>query len=182
VLDDFDRVLAQARRGSPEAFQSLHGDLVRPVAAYLRNKGVTEIEDVTSDVFLAVFTGLDGFTGSQSAFRSWVFTIAHHRIADHWRREARAPVLVELTLDYDGGTTPAAEHHALDTLGTARVHELLDTLTPDQREVLLLRIVADLTLEQTAEVLGKPAGAVKSLQHRGLAALRKIVEPEGVSP
>lgn len=182
MLDDFDRVLAQARRGSPEAFQSLHSDLVRPVAAYLRNKGVTEIEDVTSDVFLAVFTGLGGFTGGQAAFRSWVFTIAHHRIADHWRREARAPALVELTLDDDGGATPAAEHQALDALGTARVHELLDTLSPDQREVLLLRIVADLTLEQTAEVLGKPAGAVKSLQHRGLAALRKIVEPEGVSP
>jgi RNA polymerase sigma-70 factor (ECF subfamily) len=182
VLDDFDRVLAQARRGSPEAFQSLHGDLVRPVAAYLRNKGVAEIEDVTSEVFLAVFTGLDGFAGSQAAFRSWVFTITHHRIADHWRREARTPTLTELTQDHDGGTTPAAEHGALDALGTARVHELLDTLTPDQRDVLLLRIVADLTLEQTAEVLDKPAGAVKSLQHRGLAALRKIVEREGVSP
>jgi RNA polymerase sigma-70 factor (ECF subfamily) len=60
------------------------------------------------------------------------------------------------------------------------VHELLAELTPDQRDVLLLRVVADLTVEQVAEVVGKPAGAVKALQRRGLAALRRLVEAEGV--
>jgi RNA polymerase sigma factor (sigma-70 family) len=182
VLDDFDRVLAQARRGSPEAFQSLYGDLVRPVAAYLRNKGIPDVEDVTSDVFLAVLTGLDGFAGGQTDFRSWVFTITHRRIVDHWRRASRTPALTEFTPDGDDRTSPAAEDGALEELGTARVRQLLDTLTSDQRDVLLLRIVADLSLEQTAEVLAKPTGAVKSLQHRGLAALRRVIETEGVSP
>ena len=182
MLDDFDHVIAQARRGSPDAFQALYGDLVRPVAAYLRNKGVTEVDDVTSDVFLAAFTTLDSFSGGQAEFRSWVFTITHRRIVDHWRRTARSPALVELTADEDGTPSPAAEIGALDALSTERVHDLLNRLTDDQRDVLLLRIVADLTLEQTAEVLGKPAGAIKSLQHRGLAALRKIFDAEGVSP
>ena len=181
MLDDFDPVLTEARRGSPDAFQALYGDLVRPVAAYLRTKGVSEVEDVTSDVFLAVFTGLDGFTGGQTEFRSWVFTITHRRVVDHWRRVSRAPALIELAAEDDHRSTPAADLDAFEALGTARVRRLLDTLTPDQRDVLLLRIVADLTLEQAAAVLGKPVGAVKSLQHRGLAALRKVVEPEGVS-
>jgi RNA polymerase sigma factor (sigma-70 family) len=182
VLDDFDRVLAQARRGSPEAFQSLYGDLVRPVAAYLRNKGVADVEDATSEVFLAVFTGLDGFSGGRPEFRSWVFTITHRRAVDHWRRLSRTPAMTDFAPEDDDRTAAAAEDEALDSLGTARVRELLDTLTPDQRDVLLLRIVADLTLEQTAEVLDKPTGAVKSLQHRGLAALRRVIEAEGVSP
>ena len=65
-------------------------------------------------------------------------------------------------------------------LGSARVHELLAELTPDQRDVMLLRVVADLTVEQVAEVVGKPPGAVKALQRRALAALRRLVEAEGV--
>jgi RNA polymerase sigma-70 factor (ECF subfamily) len=180
VLDDFDHVLAQARRGSPEAFQTLYDDLVRPVAAYLRGKGVADVEDVTSEVFLAVFTGLDRFSGGQPEFRSWVFTIAHRRVVDHWRRASRTPATSEYAPEDDTRTSPAAEDDALETLGTRRVHALLDTLTPDQREVLLLRVVADLTVEQVAEVVGKPGGAVKALQRRGLAALRKVVGTQGV--
>jgi RNA polymerase sigma factor (sigma-70 family) len=180
VLADFDPVLAAARRGSPEAFQALYTDLVRPVAAYLRGKGVGDVEDVTSEVFLAVFTGLERFTGGQAEFRSWVFTITHRRVVDHWRRASRTPGTEEYTAEDDARTAPSAEDDALDELGSARVHELLAELTPDQRDVLLLRVVADLTVEQVAEVVGKPAGAVKALQRRGLAALRKLVEAEGV--
>lgn len=180
VLADFDPVLAAARRGSAEAFQALYGDLVRPVAAYLRGKGVPDVEDLTSEVFLAVFTGLERFTGGQPEFRSWVFTIAHRRVVDHWRRAARSPVLGEYAPEDDDRSTPSAEDEALDAIGSARVHELLGSLTPDQRDVLLLRVVADLTVEQVAEVVGKPVGAVKALQRRGLAALRKIVGAEGV--
>lgn len=180
MLADFDPVLTAARRGSPEAFQALYTDLVRPVAAYLRGKGVPDVEDLTSEVFLAVFTGLDRFTGGQGEFRSWVFTIAHRRVVDHWRRAARTLDTTEHDPDDDPRTTPSAEDEALDALGTARVHELLAELTPDQRDVLLLRVVADLTVEQAAAVVGKPVGAVKALQRRGLAALRRLVEAEGV--
>jgi RNA polymerase sigma-70 factor (ECF subfamily) len=69
----------------------------------------------------------------------------------------------------------------MDDLATKRVEALIEALAPDQRDVLLLRIVADLSLEQTADVLGKSVGAVKSLQHRGLAALRPIIG-QAVSP
>ena len=59
--------------------------------------------------------------------------------------------------------------------------EVLDTLTPDQRQVLALRVVADLSLEQVAELVGKPVGAVKSLQHRALATLRRTISDQAVS-
>jgi RNA polymerase sigma-70 factor, ECF subfamily len=61
-------------------------------------------------------------------------------------------------------------------LHTQQVHALLDQLSEDQREVVLLRIVGDLSLEQTATALGKRVGAVKALQHRALAALRRILD------
>jgi len=180
MLDDFDEVLARARVGSAEAFTSLYEDLVRPVAAYLRARGVREVEDVTSDVFLAVFTGIGGFVGEQPKFRSWVFTIAHRRVVDGWRRGGRTPLHVPYEPEDDARTASSAESDALDVLGDERVHELLAGLSEDQRDVLVLRIVGDLTVDQVSEVVGKQPGAVKALQRRGLATLRRTLTVEGV--
>jgi RNA polymerase sigma factor (sigma-70 family) len=181
VLDDFDPVLARARAGSAEAYTALYEDLVRPVAAFLRARGVQEVEDVTSDVFLAVFTGIRGFAGNQQQFRSWVFTIAHRRVVDQWRRGSRTPVHSSYEPDDDLRTTASAESDAMNSLGDERVTELLACLTDDQRDVLLLRIVGDLTVEQVGEAVGRRPGAVKALQRRGLATLRRILLAEGVT-
>ena len=181
MLDDFDEVLVRARVGSAEAFTSLYEDLVRPVAAYLRARGVREVEDVTSEVFLAVFTGIGRFVGEQAQFRSWVFTIAHRRVVDGWRKGSRTPLEVPYEADDDVRTSASAESDALDALGDKKVLELLTDLTADQREVLVLRIVGDLTVEQVGDVVGKRPGAVKALQRRGLATLRRILLAEGVT-
>jgi RNA polymerase sigma-70 factor (ECF subfamily) len=74
-----------------------------------------------------------------------------------------------------------AAEEALERIGAEEVHRVLETLSPDQRAVLLLRIVADLTLEQVAEALGKRTGAVKQLQRRGLAAIKRRLKQEGVT-
>lgn len=181
MLDDFDLVLDRARAGSPEAFERIYRDLARPVGAYVRGGGVRDVDDVVSDVFLAVFTGLGRFTGDQGQFRSWVFTIAHRRLVDGWRRTARTAVLVPYEQDDDRRTTPGAEDGALAALGEDRVLALLDTLTDEQRDVLVLRVVADLTVDQVAAVLGKRPGAVKALQRRGLTTLREVLSKEGVT-
>jgi RNA polymerase sigma factor (sigma-70 family) len=176
-----DDVLARAREGSGEAFTALYRELAGPVAAYLRAKGVPDVEDLTSEVFIAVFTGIAGFEGDERGFRSWVFTIAHRRVVDSWRRAGRRPVAEPYEPVDDTRSTPSAEAEALALVGRERAMALLDLLTDTQREVLVLRIVADLTIEEVAAVTGRPPGAVKALQHRGLATLRRILAKEGVS-
>ncbi|MDO8121924.1 RNA polymerase sigma factor [Isoptericola sp. b490] len=177
-----DDVLDRARSGSADAFTALYRELAGPVAAYLRAKGVPDVEDVTSDVFVAVFTGIARFEGDAAGFRAWVFTIAHRRVVDTWRRAGRRPVSEPFEAHEDPRVVPSAEQEALERVGQTRALELLGLLTESQREVLLLRILADLSLEEVAAVVGRPVGAVKSLQHRGLAALRRILAKEGVSP
>ena len=76
---------------------------------------------------------------------------------------------------------PSAEHQAELNESTRRVMRMLDQLPPDQREVLVLRIVADLTVEQVAGIMGRSSGAVKQLQRRGMVTLRAIVEARGVT-
>ncbi len=180
MLDDAEAVIAAARGGSADAFTAIYADLAGPVAAYVRAKGLREVEDVTSEVFVAVFTGIGRFEGDEAALRSWVFTITHRRVIDGWRRSGRRPDPVPYEQEGDERTAPSAESAALDALGEERALSLLSRLTDEQRDVLALRIIADLTVEEVAAVVGRPPGAVKALQRRGLASLRRIVATEGV--
>lgn len=73
----------------PWAFERLYADLAPVVAGYLRVQGAAEPEDLTSEVFLGVFTGLKLFSGTEQQFRSWAFTIADQRLVDERRRAGR---------------------------------------------------------------------------------------------
>ena len=179
----FDDVLAAAQAGAAWAFEVLYRDLSPVVTGYLRMHGAAEPDDLASETFLGVFTGLARFTGDEDALRSWVFTIAHRKLIDDWRRRSRRPQVTDdagdLTL-LPGGD---AEDDALLRVGTEDVHRMCAGLPDDQRSVLLLRILADLTVEQVASVMGRSVGATKALQRRGLRTLRDRLEnsPEEMS-
>ena len=176
--ESFGTVLDAARAGEGWAFERLFHALAKPVAAYLRGAGVEDPDGGANEVFLRAFRSLDGFDGNEDRFRSWMFTIAHHLLIDERRRLARRPR--PLPLD-DTNHEPVTDDSFV-TLGDDRVRYLLSHLAPDQRDVVLLRIVADLSIDDTATALGKRPGAVKSLQHRAMRALRQLIEQEGVSP
>jgi len=174
----FDDVLAAAQAGAAWAFEVLYRDLAPSVTGYLRLHGAQEPDDVASETFLQVFTGLASFAGDEESLRAWVFTIAHRRLVDDWRRRSRRPQITD-----DPGTGPEpvggdVEDDVLARLGGDTVERLCGLLAPDQRAVLLLRILADLTVEQVAAVLGRSVGSVKALQRRGLRALREHLQAE----
>jgi RNA polymerase sigma-70 factor (ECF subfamily) len=173
-----DRVVRAARRGDPDAWDQLYRALAGRVVGYLRMQRAAEPEDLTSEVFLAVFRNIGSFSGSEAQFRAWVFVTAHRRLLDERRRLGRRDEeRMALAMPPSAGDT---EEEALRALGTEHVEELCARLSADQRAVLLLRLVGDLSVEQVAEVLGKSSGAVKALQHRAIAALSRIAEREGV--
>ena len=172
--ESFDGVLGAARAGEGWAFERLFEWLGRPVAAYLRGAGVEDPDGSANEVFLRAFRGLAGFDGSEDRFRSWIFTIAHHLLVDERRRRIRRGVSVPLTSTPE---LPSGDDPTI-VLGDDRVRELLGGLAPDQRDVVLLRIVADLSLEDTAAALGKRVNAVKALQHRAMQSLRKKLGEE----
>jgi len=177
----FASVLEAAQAGAEWAWSRLYGDIAGPVLGYLRTRGATEPEDLVGEVFLQVARNLGTFTGDYPAFRSWVFTVAHHRVVDERRYRTRRPV--------DPGDIPEAalgsgntEAEALELLTTDEVIGLLATLTTEQRDVLLLRVVGDLSIDEVAKAVGRRPGAVKALQRRGLEKLRRsitTVTPEG---
>jgi RNA polymerase sigma-70 factor (ECF subfamily) len=170
-----DEVVGAARTGDRDALRTVYATLAPAVLGYLRGKGVADPEAVTNDVFLAVLPRLERLTGGASGLRKLTFTIAHARMADEHRRRGRMPDIVAWDPDADPRTSASAADDAEVELATARVRAVLDRLPEDQRDVLLLRVVADLSVDQVAAVMGRSAGAVKQLQRRGLIAVRRIL-------
>jgi RNA polymerase sigma-70 factor (ECF subfamily) len=174
----FDDVLLAAQAGGAWAFEVLYRDLSPTVTGYLRLHGAVEPDDLASETFLGVFTGLAGFTGDESDLRAWVFTIAHRRLVDDWRRRSRRPQLADEPGDLAEHVGGDVEEDVLVRVGAENVERMCGGLPADQRSVLLLRILADLTVEQVAQVLGKSVASVKALQRRGLRTLRDRIESD----
>jgi RNA polymerase sigma-70 factor (ECF subfamily) len=179
----FDDILAAAQAGAAWAFETLYRDLAPAVTGYLRLHGAVEPDDLASETFIGVFTGFAGFSGDEAGLRAWVFTIAHRRLLDDWRRRSRRPQLAAELPEPPDRVGGDVEDDVLGRIGTEEVTRLCGGLPADQRSVILLRILADLTVEQVAGVMGRSVPSVKALQRRGLRSLRAELErtsPEGV--
>lgn len=180
--DEFGALLGAARTGAQWAWEAIYRDLAPSVLGYLRARGATEPDDLTGEVFVQLVRDLHRFEGGEREFRSWVFTVTHHRLLDdrrrrHYRQVVRDPIAAP----EDEGPGGDVEDEALARLGESWVRQVLARLSPDQQSVLLLRIIGDLTVEQVAEVVGRTPGAVKALQRRGLAALEREIAKSGVT-
>lgn len=166
----FAGVLAAAQVGADWAWTHLYRSLAPSVRGYLISRGAQDADDLVGEVFLQLARNLGTFEGDETSFRAWVFTIAHHRLIDEHRRRRRRPAVSVADVPEVAGTD---ENELIDGLLTAEARALLDELTPEQRDVLLLRVFADLPLDEVARIVGRPVSAVKSLQHRAVATLRK---------
>jgi RNA polymerase sigma-70 factor (ECF subfamily) len=174
-MGDFDEVLEAARSGQERAVTVLYDALQPPLLGYLRWQEPALAEDLASETWLAVAERLGAFKGDERAFRAWVFGIARRRLADHRRRSARrrtTPASPEALADVVDGQDPATL--AVERLSSEQaVARMTAVLPTEQAEVLLLRVVAGLSVEETARVVSKRAGAVRVLQHRAIRRLAR---------
>lgn len=167
----FDRALVAARAGDASAWGELY-DLVAPRAlAYLRRQRLRDAENVLGEVLLQVVRDIASFTGDEADFRAWVLSIAHHRMIDATRHDARRPA---------DPTTNDAIERAVNGYQDPGLHAddgsdldgMLAGLTDDQRTVVALRVVGGLGLDEVAAIMGRSFDAVASMQYRALGALR----------
>ena len=172
----FTSLLEAARQGSETAWQEV--EQVRRVHPTIN---APDPEDVLSEVFLQVARDISTFDGEERGFRSWVFTIAHHRLIDARRHSARRPVDLSSDPPEPRGCAEDAAEEALAQIGVEQVHRVLGALSDEQRAVLLLRVLADMSIEDVAKALGKRPCAIKALQRRALAAVNRELARTGVT-
>jgi RNA polymerase sigma-70 factor (ECF subfamily) len=179
--EQFSDVLSAARAGAPWALERLYREFHPAVLAFLRARAPADAEDLASEVFIAVAEGLGRFEGDEDGFRSWLFTITYRQVGQLRRRMGRRrtePFPVEEV----GERLPPgdAERDAMAAISTAQALELISTLPPAQAEVLLLRVVADLAVDDVATIVGKRPTAVRALQHRAIVGLARRAAREKV--
>lgn len=179
--DNLDLALAAAQANAEWGWNGLYRNLAPSVTGYLRAQGAAEPEDLAADVFLQAVKAVKRFEGNGTAFRSWIFCIAHNKLIDDSRYRRRRPVEPVAEPAEDSATPVGVEEQVLNHLSADRVKELLNRLTVDQRDVLLLRIMGELTVDEVARTLGKNSPAVKALQRRGLACLKRELSAQTVS-
>lgn len=147
-------------------------ELYRYAARFLGDPCVAE--DCVADTFSRFLKAIRARRGPKDYLRAYLYRIAHNWIADHYRR---APDVVELTETQPGnGHSPELEAEL--RLRRAQMRKAILGLTPDQQQVIALKYLQDWKNEEIAHGLHKPIGAVKSLQHRALANLKRILEKE----
>lgn len=175
-------VLKAARVGADWAWRVIYEDTATSIWSYLSFRGADDPDGLVGDVFLAAAKGMESFEGDERSFRAWLFTIAHARLVDERRKRERRRTDPTDSADLEGiADSQDVETAVLERFSTERLVQLFSVLAPDQRDVLTLRIVADLSLEETASVMGKTVGSVKVLQHRGISRLRELAVEGGVT-
>lgn len=169
----------RARDMDGEAWDALYGEHYAAIYRYAHIRvGDPQIaEDLASEVFLQAVKSIGRYRYRGISFRAWLYRIAHNVTADHGRKmvsrsRVESPTNVDDLNPSQPDFAPAiAQRGELDTA--------IRQLTEDQQQVVILRFVESLTIAETAAATNRTEGAVKALQHRGVARLRQLISRDG---
>ncbi len=173
-------LIERAKRYEHQALSGLCKLYYRDIYSYIyyRVSNVQDAEDLTDDVFLKMVEAIRSCRArAERSFLAWLFRIASNSVVDHHRRQA---VRDHLPLDEEHSPTHSGPESPVEVkLTQERLQQAIPKLTDDQQQVIILRFIEGLSHAETAHILGKSEGAIKALQHRGLASLRRILEGGG---
>ncbi len=177
MAKDNDKRLALAKSYDRQTIAGIYDEYQPPIYRYISRQveDMDTARDLTSDVFNRFLSALESGQGPDKSISAWLYRAAHNIVVDHYRRRqfrGHLPLPEQMA---DADADPAQE--AESAMAAAAVREAIKTLTPDQQQVITLKFLAGLSNAEVAEITGKPLGAVKSLQHRGLASLQRQLIP-----
>ncbi len=175
-----EQLVKRAQKGEQAAFAEIY-ELYQPAVfryVYYRVADVATAEDLTSTVFTRLVEKIDSYRHRGRPLLAWIYTIARNAVLDHHRRTSRSKLvpLDERLLDDSSDVELAVQRR----LTKGRLAAAMSELTEDQRQVVMLRFIEGMSCKEVGRMLDKSTGAIKALQHRGLAALARILGPEGL--
>jgi RNA polymerase sigma-70 factor (ECF subfamily) len=169
-------LVARAQKGERDALEELYLLHFDRIYGYLHLSvgNRHDAEDLTTQTFLKMLEAIGRFRWRSAPFSAWLFRIAHNLAMDHFRATKRWQPEEEVP-EPEGAEESSAEEAALESIGRRSMLELIDNLSPEQKQVLTLKFVFNFSNGEAASILGKTEGAVKSLQHRALGSLQKQI-------
>jgi len=166
-------LVRRAKEQDEAAFATLYDLHYQRVYTYIyfRVSDQALAEDLAADVFVRALQAIGKFNYRGVPVAAWLLRIARNLVIDHFRRSGKRQT-VELD-DHHPDTSANPVSKVENRLLREDLARVMKHLTDDQRDVIILKFFQGMSNSEVAAVLGKPVGAVKSLQHRGLAALRR---------
>jgi RNA polymerase sigma-70 factor, ECF subfamily len=176
-IADEDRLMRRAKRGDKKAMKQIYQAYFTSVYNFVRLRvdDVQQADDLTSDIFTRLMLAFRDGNAPRKSLRGWLFQVARNVLYDTYGRvkQYTEEALDEWVPASREETDP--EIRVLQAMDSQRVRRAIQQLTPDQQEVLVLRFAQTLSLEETADLMGKKINTVKSLQFRAVAALRQML-------
>ena len=175
---DVRLLVERAQQGDREALEELYLMHFDRIYSYLHMSvgNRHDAEDLTTQTFMKMLESIKRFRWRSAPFSAWLFRIAHNLAMDHFRASRRWQPEEEVP-EPVGDAEPSAEAAALQTIGRESMLELIENLSLEQQQVLMLKFLFNFSNGEAGTVLGKTEGAAKSLQHRALASLQKQLPP-----
>jgi len=173
------RLVERAQAGERDALEELYLIHFDRIYSYLHMTvgNRHDAEDLTTQTFLKMLESIGRFRWQSAPFSAWLFRIAHNLSMDHFRANRRWQPEEDVP-EPPGSEERSAEDEALQSIGRQSMLALIDTLSPEQQQVLTLKFVFNFPNGDVATILEKTEGAIKSLQHRALVSLQKQIAPE----
>jgi RNA polymerase sigma-70 factor (ECF subfamily) len=174
--ENIRKLVERGQQGDRDALEELYLIHFDRIYSYLHmsvgNKH--DAEDLTTQTFLKMLEAIGRFRWQSAPFSAWLFRIAHNLAMDHFRSRRRWQPEEEVP-EPIGSEEPSAELEAMQSIGRQSMLKLIETLSPEQQQVLTLKFVFNFQNADVAKILDKTEGAIKSLQHRALASLQKQI-------
>jgi RNA polymerase sigma-70 factor, ECF subfamily len=172
----------RAKQGDRDALEELYLIHFDRIYGYLHVSvgNRPDAEDLTTQTFVKMLESIGKFRWQSAPFSAWLFRIAHNLAMDHFRASKRWQPEEEVPEPPPDEST-SAEAGALESIGQKSMLELIEDLSAEQRQVLILKFVFNFSNAEAATILGKSEGAIKSLQHRALVSLQKQLETREAS-
>jgi len=178
MIDGDKQLIKRAIKGEASAFGLLY-DKYQPQIyrfIYLKVSHREEAEDLTHQVFLKSWQSIEKFNFQGFPFSSWLYSVARHQVIDYYRTK-KTKITFEEVIELETNNDPLPE--VIDNeLNIEKVKSAIACLREEQQDVIILRFIEDLSLQEVASILEKTQGAIKLLQHRAIKNLRKTLNPK----
>ncbi|HUY69854.1 MAG TPA: sigma-70 family RNA polymerase sigma factor [Candidatus Tyrphobacter sp.] len=179
MLEDEQNLVKKLQDGEVQAFDPLYNHYLPKIFRFVLIKvgQREEAEDLTHQAFLKAWQKIDQYEPKGYSFGSWLYRIARNTVYDYYRKPGRETNKVDLeTLDQISVLDENQELALDQKMELAEIVSALKKIKEIEKETLILRFVDDLSLKETAQVLGKSEGAVKLIQYRAVKNLKKVLE------
>lgn len=175
--ENLEKLIEEAKNGDAEALGRLYDLFVDKIYGYVHYKvgNEEEAKDLTENIFLKVLEKIKYYRGGRSSFAAWLFTIARNLIINYYKERSRSQTVSLNTLSEKQSKIETPEEAALKTFSQEMVYQALSQLTEEQQQVIVLRFFSNFSNREIGEIIDKSEGAVKSLQHRALKSLYRIL-------